>query len=109
MNEDEFIKLADVALARIEAALEDSGVDLDFAMVSTGVIEIEFPDGGKIIVNRHSAAKEIWVAARSGGYHFRWDDSVWRDTRDGTELMAALAALASAQAGAPVSLDHKSG
>jgi len=104
MNDSEFNTLADAALKRIEAGLETSDADLDFAMVSSGVLEIEFADGSKIIVNRHGAAKEVWVAARSGGFHFRWDGSAWRDTRDSSELMAALSALVSAQAGAAITL-----
>ncbi|MFZ4536684.1 iron donor protein CyaY [Propionivibrio sp.] len=105
MNDSEFNELADAALTRIENALEASGADLDFAMISAGVLEIEFADGSKIIVNRHGAAKEVWVAARSGGFHFRWDGNAWRDTRDGSELVAALSKLVSAQAGEPVILD----
>jgi CyaY protein len=104
MNDKEFNTLADAALARIEAGLEACGADLDFAMVSAGVLEIEFADGSKIIVNRHGAAQELWVAARSGGFHFRWDGQAWRDTRDSRELVAALSALVSAQSGAAVKL-----
>jgi CyaY protein len=104
MNDSEFGGLADAALAQIEAGLERSGADLDFAMVSSGVLEIEFADGSKLIVNRHAAAQEIWVAARSGGFHFRWDGAVWRDTRDGGELMVALSALITTQSGETVSL-----
>ena len=65
----------------------------------TGVLEIEFDDGGKIIVNRHEASQEVWVAARAGGFHFRQQDGVWRDTRDQAELMERLAGLISGQAG----------
>lgn len=104
MNDSEFNTLADAALARIETGLDASGADLDFAMVSAGVLEIEFADRSKVIVNRHGAAKELWVAARSGGFHFRWDGQCWRDTRDGGELLAALSALVSAQSGTPLSL-----
>ena len=104
MNDSEFNTLADAALARIETGLDESGADLDFAMVSAGVLEIEFADRSKIIVNRHSAAKELWVAARSGGFHFRWDGQHWRDTRDGGELLAALSALVSVQCGTPLKL-----
>ena len=104
MNDSEFNALADEALTRIEAGLERSGADLDFAMISSGVLEIEFSDGGKIVVNRHAAAREIWVAARSGGFHFRWDGQVWRDTRDSSELMSALSALVSKQSGETVDL-----
>ena len=104
MDDSEFNRLADTALKQIETALENSGADLDFSMVSSGVLEIELDDGSKIIVNRHSAAQEVWVAARSGGFHFRWDGSAWRDTRTGGELMAALSDLVSAQSGTKVDL-----
>jgi CyaY protein len=105
MNDSEFNALADAALKKIEAGLEASNADLDFEMASAGVLEIEFADGSKIIVNRHGAAQEVWVAAKSGGFHYRWDGHAWRDTRDGGELMAVLSKLASAQAGEPVLLN----
>jgi len=99
MNDSEFNALADAALKQIEAWLETRDADLDFEMVAAGVLEIEFADGGKIVVNRHGAAKEMWVAAKSGGFHFRWGGDAWRDTRDNSELMAALSKLVGAQAG----------
>jgi len=68
------------------------------------VLEIEFADRSKIIVNRHDAAKEIWVAAKSGGFHYHWDGSCWQDTRSEEELMAALSRLISEQAREPVLL-----
>ena len=104
MDDSEFNRLADTALKQIETALENSGADLDFSMVSSGVLEIELDDGSKIIVNRHSAAQEVWVAARSGGFHFRWDGQAWRDTRDSSELMSALSALITRQSGETISL-----
>jgi CyaY protein len=104
MKDTDFESLADDALTRIERALEASGVDADIEFKGAGVLQIEFESGTKIIVNRHAAAQEIWVAARSGGFHFRWDGSAWRDTRDGSELFAALSRLASSQGGRPVLL-----
>ena len=108
MDEREFIAAADAELARIEAALEAasmSGVaDFDFETKPGGVIEIEFGNGSKIIVNRHGAAREIWVAARSGGYHFRPDGGRWLGTRDGEELLAALSRTVSEQAGVRIAL-----
>ena len=104
MNDAQFDSAANAALQAIERSLEASGVDADFETKEGGVLEIEFADGTKIIVNRHGAAKEIWVAARSGGFHYRWDGQAWRDTRDGSELFAALSKLVSAQGGAPVRL-----
>lgn len=102
MDDKEFNALTDQAFQEIEAALE--AADIDFETVTGGVLEIEFDDGGKIIVNRHAIAKEIWVAARSGGFHFRWDGGQWCDTRDGIALMSRLAALVSLQAGGQVRL-----
>ena len=104
MDDSEFNTLAGQALARIDAALEACAADLDFELAAGGVLEIEFADGSKIIVNRHGVAKEIWVAARAGGFHFRWDGAVWRDTRDSAELMDKLSVLASQQAGESVDL-----
>lgn len=104
MEDKEFNALADAALARIEAALEACEADIDFELAAGGVLEIEFEDGSKIIVNRHAVAREIWVAAKAGGFHFRWDGQAWLDTRDGAELMVKLSGLASQQAGEAVSL-----
>jgi CyaY protein len=108
MDEREFTLAADAELLRIESALEvasESGaVEFDFETKPGGVIEIECEDGSKIIVNRHGAAREIWVAARSGGFHFRPQDGRWVGTRDGEELMAALARTLSEQSGVSVTL-----
>ena len=104
MDETEFAALAEPALERIEAALEDSGVDADVERKEGGVLEIEYADGSRMVINRHAAAREIWVAAPSGGFHFRWDGAAWRDTREGTELFAALSRLVSAQSGQTVRL-----
>ncbi len=99
MNDTEFNALANQVLDRIERVIDQSGLDLDCSRVGDGVLEIEFETGAKIVVNRHAAAREIWVAARSGGFHFRWDGEAWRDTRDAGELMAALSRLVSEQSG----------
>ena len=104
MDETEFAAAAERTLERIEASLEESGVDAGVEMKPGGVMEIEYADGSKMIINRHVAAREIWVAARSGGFHFRWEGDAWRDTREGTELFAALSKLVSAQSGQAVRL-----
>ena len=93
MDETEFEALAEAALKRIEAALEQDTTDADFELKEGGILEVELADGAKLIVNKHRAAREIWVAARSGGFHFRWDGAGWRDTRSGEELFAAFARL----------------
>ena len=104
MTDADFDLLAAAALGQIERALEASGADVDFELKEGGVLELEFHDGSKMIINRHGAAREIWVAARDGGFHFRWDGRHWRDSRDSTELFAALSRLVSAQSGQAVTL-----
>lgn len=102
MTESEYLQLTDDLFRRLEHDLE--AADLDFELAPGGILEIEFDDGSKIIVNRQRAMQEVWVAARSGGFHYRWQDSAWRDTRSGDELLAALSGMASGQAGRAVDL-----
>lgn len=104
MDDHAFEAQASATLTALEQALENCGEELDFELKAGGIVEIEFDDGSKIIVNRHGAAREIWVAARSGGFHYRWDGQAWRDTRSGDELFAALSRLASEQLGRRVRL-----
>jgi CyaY protein len=104
MTESEFEALAGATLAALERAFEQAAPDADVQAKGEGVLEIEFENGSRMVINRHGAAREIWVAARSGGFHFRHDGGAWRDTRDGGELFAAVSRLVSEQVGAPVTL-----
>ena len=107
MDESAFLAAADATLERIglalDAALETSDAELDWSL-NDGVLTIECDDESRIIVNRHLPNREIWVAAKSGGFHFRADGGLWRDTRSGTELASALAAIVAAQAGLVLAL-----
>ena len=97
MNESDFHRAVDGVLARIEASLENAeGIDVD---LESGILTLSCDDGSRIIVNRQTPNREIWVAARSGGFHFVWHDGAWRDTRSGDELFASLARIVSSQAG----------
>lgn len=104
MEDKIFTELAGQTLTNIEAALEASDADIDFQLQADGILEIEFANGSKIIINRHGIAREIWVAARSGGFHFRHDGTSWRDTRDNEELLSKLSRLLSEQAGVAIHL-----
>src|SRR5499427_2122933 len=97
MTPSDFENLADKMLERIARVVEESGTECDCEPKGSGVLEIEFADRSRIIVNRHSAAQEIWGAAKSGGHHFRFDGSDWIETRDGRELITALSALIAEQ------------
>lgn len=103
MNESEFNQLVDDTLARIEDGIENCGADIDYETAS-GILTLDFEDGSKIIINRQGATQELWVAAKSGGFHYRWADGAWRNTRDGSEFMQALSGFVSQQAGETVHL-----
>jgi CyaY protein len=109
VEEREFLALADDELARLEdalARLQDEGeVDFDYELKPGGIVEIVCADGSKIIVNRHAAAREIWLAARSGGFHFRPEAGRWVGTRDGEDLAGVLSRCFSEQAGAVLELN----
>ena len=108
MTESEFLAAADLILRRIETALElatDKGdTDVDCRR-SGNVLEIEFIDNGsKIIVNSQAPMQEMWVAARSGGFHYKYQDGAWINTRDASELFSALSGMVSEQGGSKVDL-----
>jgi CyaY protein len=112
VDEREFLALADAELARLEAAIgkvvDDGTVDIDYELKPGGIIELSFDDDSKIIINRHAAAREIWVAARSGGFHFKppaTPGGPWTGTRDGAALADVLSRCVSEQAGEPLRLD----
>ena len=104
MDESAFLRLTEQTLQELDRRIGASGIDADCEFKGAGMLEIEFGDGSRIIVNSQAAAQEIWVAAKSGGYHFRAVDGRWINTRDGTELFAALSACVSQQAGETVNL-----
>ncbi len=62
-------------------AIEDE-LDIDYRSAD-GMLEMILPDGSRIIVNRQVAVEELWVAARSGGYHLRWQDEGWHCSTTG--------------------------
>lgn len=97
MNESDFHHAVDAVLDRIERAAEASeGIEAD---LEGGVLTLTCPDGSRIIINRQTPNREVWVAARAGGFHFSSREGAWRDTRSGEELFAHLSALTREQAG----------
>jgi len=96
MTESEFNQLADAALMRIETAIDHCEGDVGCNR-SGNVLEIEFDNGQKIIVNRHDTNQEVWVAAKSGGFHYAWQNGKWHSQRDDSELFDKLVALFAAQ------------
>jgi CyaY protein len=112
LGDAEYLRLAGTLLAGIEATidrwLQDDLIDID-AQRTGGLLELVFPQGSRIVVNTQPPLHEIWLAARSGGHHFRWMDGRWCDTRDGAEFVDVLSRCASEQAGQPLRFDPAPG
>lgn len=83
---------------QIDRWLQNDVVDIDTSRTG-GLLELSLPDGSKLVVNTQPPLQEIWLAARSGGYHYRHDGSAWRDTKTGAEFYEQLSREATAQAG----------
>jgi CyaY protein len=103
MNESEFDKKATDTLLTIEQGIEESGADIDFEAAG-GILTLEFANGTKIIINKQGAARQIWVAAKSGGYHYGFVDGQWINDQGGGELMSELSQFIREQSGKDVSL-----
>jgi len=93
MNDNEFNTLVEKTFGQIESILEKDERLPDFSMVAPRVLEIELPDNGTIVVSYHDPSREIWVAARKGAYHFRWDKECWQESRNHGELFNVLTGL----------------
>ena len=112
IDDKQFHQLGSNLLHSIEVALEaaDDALDLDLDIERQGgnVINIRFKDKSVIVVNTQPPLHEIWVAAKSGGYHYRWAGTIaqprWLDTKTGKELLSDLSEFASAQAGQAIKI-----
>ena len=102
MTELEYMDRAEALLRRVEARcdrLNDStDADIDNQRVG-GMVTLVFPDRSQIVINLQKPLHEVWLAARSGGYHYRFIDGAWRDTKSGEEFFTRLSQSASEQAG----------
>ncbi len=105
LTDAEFHRITAAVLAAIEADtdrwLQEDRIDIDTHRTG-GLLELQFPDGSRIVVNTQPPLHELWLASRKGGYHFRHVGGRWVDTRDGAAFHDVLSREASAQAGAPL-------
>ena len=102
MTDTDYMDRAEAALGAIEKACDRindaTEADIDNQRVG-GMITIVFPNGSQLIVNLQKPLQEIWLAAKSGGYHYRHDGTSWVDTKTGEEFIANLSREASLQSG----------
>lgn len=105
MNESDFNQLAEDAMLAIEDAIDECGADIDYDNAG-GILTLEFANGSRIIINKQTPLSQIWVAARSGGFHFDYDAGAgcWRLQGQGDELFSCLGRYCSEQADETVSL-----
>jgi CyaY protein len=85
----EFNERVDLLFDRIIDTIDAADADIDVEL-NQGVLEVTCANDTQIIVNRHEPNREIWIAAKSGGFHFKWTSEAWLDTRSGEALDAAL-------------------
>jgi len=106
MNESEFHTIADQTIEDIQDAIDDSGADIDYEEAG-GVLTLEFENESKIIFSKQPPALQLWMAARSGGFHFDYDSEKQQwvcDSGDNEELYAMLSRLSTEQGGDEVEL-----
>ena len=104
MDETEFHRRVDDILSQLETQLDSLDRDID-GELSSGILTLEFANGSKVIVNRQTPNREIWVAAKSGGFHFRLVEGTWRDTRTHEALNDLLSRVCSEQCGSDIAFE----
>lgn len=104
MNEAAFNDLVEQTLMDIEDAVDNSGLDIDCEN-SGGVLTLTLDDGSVIIFSRQIASRELWVAARSGGYHLMYKDSQWYCEKQQQSLSELFAVITKEQAGAIIEME----
>ena len=106
MDRQEYTRLSDACLERLVHALEPFDPDeVDYA-TADGVVTIEFPDRARYVLNRQTAANQMWFAAGARAWHYDWDATrnAWIDDKGGRELFGQIAEAISAKVGKPVAL-----
>ena len=102
MTDLEYLDRAEALLASVEAGCDrindSTDADIDNQRVG-GMVTLTFPDRSQIIVNLQKPLQEVWMAARAGGFHYKFDGQSWRDTKGRGEFFADLSRYASEQAG----------
>jgi CyaY protein len=102
MTDQEYLDQAEALLRAVEAACDqlndDSDADIDNQRVGS-MVTLTFANRSQIIINLQKPLQEVWMAARSGGYHYRWTSAGWQDTKGQGEFFSALSDNASQQSG----------
>lgn len=105
MTDSEFMNQAEILLKAVEASCDrindENLADIDNQRTG-GMVTLVFSNHSQIVINLQKPLHEIWLAAKSGGYHFKFDGVTWTDTKGQGEFFANLSRYASEQAGSPL-------
>ena len=105
MTDLEFMDRAELVLKAVEASCdrinEETTADIDNQRVG-GMVTLVFANKSQIVINLQKPLHEIWLATRSGGFHYRFEDGQWQDTKGHGEFFGGLSRYASDQAGCPL-------
>jgi CyaY protein len=104
LTDIEYLNHAEASLAAIERNCDhlNDTTDADIDNQRTGgMITLTFKSKSQIIINLQKPLQEIWLAAKAGGFHYKFDlqTQTWRDTKQATELFADISKYASEQSG----------
>ena len=102
MNRQEFLQLADQCLGRVEDWLEEFDPDeVDYSSAD-GVLTLELASGKRFVLNRQTAAHQMWFAAGARAWHYEWRAEAWCCSRDGHELMERIRTMVADELGRPI-------
>ena len=98
MNDTEFHQLVDNQFDALEQLIDESGADIDYENVGN-VITLEFDDGTQVVINRQEPMHEIWLASKSGGFHFQFKEEKWLCSKTHKEFLNMVKEECEKQAG----------
>ncbi|MCX2779092.1 iron donor protein CyaY [Microbulbifer thermotolerans] len=105
MSQAEYDAAIERTLMAVEDALDNCEWDIDYERAGA-VLTLTLEDNGtQVILSRQSANRELWVAAKSGGYHLAFENPGWKCSTTGEDLPALLDRVLTEQQGEPVSLE----
>ena len=89
MDDSSFQEIVDKVFLEIEDKVDELNDDIDVDS-SGGVLTLTFPNGTSVILSRQISSHEIWIAAKSGGFHLAFDEQVWSCASTGEDLKSLL-------------------
>ncbi|CAM4042587.1 iron donor protein CyaY [Comamonas aquatilis] len=104
MTDIEYLDRADQLLLAVEQCCDrindETDADID-AQRTGGLVTLVFANRSQIVINQQKPLHEIWLAAKAGGFHYRFDEAqnAWMDTKGAGEFFANLSAYACEQSG----------